>query len=109
MRELAAEAISVVPVRPVKEVLKAVETRASGLIQDIPAPTVGQIPIPTGLFSSRAFGLTPQSRQPLLGEHSGHILSRLLGYDNTTIDDLIADGVIQQTPVPAETDGRDAD
>lgn len=104
--ELAALGVSAVPVRTVGEVVAAPETRAAGLVQDVEDAFEGAIPVPTGLFASRAFGLDSQRREPLIGEHTREVLRETLGYAPAAIDELLAAGVARETLPPGGDDGR---
>jgi crotonobetainyl-CoA:carnitine CoA-transferase CaiB-like acyl-CoA transferase len=83
-----------------KDALADPATREAGLVQDVPDAYAGAVPVPTGLFASAAFGKAPQRPEPLLGQHSRDVLTRMLSYPDTEVDRLIAAGVIHETEAP---------
>ncbi|MFN0145165.1 MAG: CaiB/BaiF CoA transferase family protein [Dehalococcoidia bacterium] len=90
---LSAEGLSAVPVRSIAAVVKSEESWAAGLVQEVLDARAGSVPVPTGVFASRAFGRAPQSAEPLLGEHTRSVLRDLLGYADPEIDRMIERGI----------------
>lgn len=86
--------IPVAPVLTVPEVLEDVHLLERKMIQTLEHPTLGKIRAfgsPIQFSASPAVQPTPS---PLLGEHSGQVLERFLGFDPAEIERLRAEGVL---------------
>ena len=76
--------------------------RGTFIPQDRPGLGVKHYPTQPYRFAS-AGSLDPQ-RSPLLGEHTREVLSRILGLDQTELDELERDDVIGTVPIAARPD-----
>ena len=65
--------------------------KARGFIQYVDHPENGRVPLMRHPLRMR--GAVKQGRSPLLGEHTDEVLAEVLGYDQTRLDALRADGV----------------
>lgn len=80
------------PVRTVEEALHSPETRARGLVTQLPHPTAGNVP--NVAFPMR-FSDTPvvaPVAAPRLGEHTQQVLRELLGFDEAQLSEAARDG-----------------
>ena len=64
---------------------------ARKLVQEVEHPVAGTVQLMRPAIMMP--GLEPLERSPLLGEHTGEVLSEYLGLDAATIADLAAQGV----------------
>lgn len=81
------------PVRSPGEALLSPEASERGLVFALPHPTAGVAPVIAQPFQ---FSRTPcrYETPPVLGQHTKQVLHELLGYDDTRIADLAANGAI---------------
>jgi crotonobetainyl-CoA:carnitine CoA-transferase CaiB-like acyl-CoA transferase len=88
---LRAAGIPSGPVNTVAQALADEQVAARGLIVDTEHPRWGTVRQPA---SPVRVGATPPSRRraPRLNEHLGDISAELLGYDQMTLAELVADG-----------------
>jgi formyl-CoA transferase len=94
LSELMEAGIPVAPVLTVPEVLEDKHLIERKMIQILDHPTLGKIPAfgsPILFSGSEPVRPTPS---PLLGEHTGQVLQKFLGYDDARIEELRSDGVI---------------
>jgi formyl-CoA transferase len=92
--ELMEAGIPVAPVLTVPEVLEDEHLIDRKMIQILQHPTLGKILAfgsPISFSASQPVQPTPS---PLLGEHTGQVLQRFLGLDDTRIEELRDSGVI---------------
>ncbi|MDW8424410.1 MAG: CoA transferase [Meiothermus sp.] len=88
-----------VPVTPVNNLAEAFtepQARARGMLQEVEHPTLGSIPLLGSPLAhlSRTPAQAP-AHPPLLGEHTGAVLSEVLGYTPEQIRALVAAGVVR--------------
>ena len=84
-------------VRTVAEALRSPETRARGLVTQLPHPTAGTVP--NVAFPQRFHG-TPAPQPvaaPTLGQHTRQVLETLLGYDARRLDEAARAGAFGRT------------
>jgi crotonobetainyl-CoA:carnitine CoA-transferase CaiB-like acyl-CoA transferase len=89
-------------VRTVAEALCSPETKARGLVTQLPHPTAGMVP--NVAFPMRFLG-TPAPAPvaaPTLGQHTREVLGALLGYDAHRFDEASRAGAFGQTGGSAE-------
>jgi len=101
-RDLVAADIPAGPIHNLEDVFQDAQVQASGLLQTVPHPTLGDLPqvgLPLHLSKhpQRDLRLPP----PVFGEHTVQVLQQL-GMDEATITRLQQDGVIHQAP-PTDT------
>jgi crotonobetainyl-CoA:carnitine CoA-transferase CaiB-like acyl-CoA transferase len=96
VEKLSAAGIAAAPVQTAQEVLADPHLHQRNMLiemersDDVEAPVV--IPGNPVKLSKMAEG--PESRVPWLGEHTRAVLHEELGLDDSTIDELVADGVV---------------
>jgi formyl-CoA transferase len=91
---LRAAGVPCAPVNDLADVFADPQVAHLGMVQDVPHPALGSVRL-TGIPAT--FSATPPAirrHPPLLGEHTIEVLRDLLGYDDATIRDLRASGVI---------------
>jgi crotonobetainyl-CoA:carnitine CoA-transferase CaiB-like acyl-CoA transferase len=86
--ELSAAGVPAAAVQDVGEVAEHQQTRALGLIQELPEPTVA---LPLSFDGERALHHSPP---PRLGEHTAEIL-RETGYEDAAIAELEREGIVR--------------
>jgi crotonobetainyl-CoA:carnitine CoA-transferase CaiB-like acyl-CoA transferase len=97
VREAQRRAILVVPVQGVMDIARDPHLRARGFFQTVPYPQLGMdLEVMRPPFISSGYRASAR-RAPMLGEHSGEVLSGLLGMDPGTIDVLSARGIVHQS------------
>jgi crotonobetainyl-CoA:carnitine CoA-transferase CaiB-like acyl-CoA transferase len=95
LTRLAAAGVPAAPVQHVGEVAQHEQTRALGLIQDTPRPTVA---LPLSFDDRR---VTHRSPPPRLGEHTAEIL-REAGYSDADVAALEAEGIVRIARLDAQ-------
>ncbi|MCP3937070.1 MAG: hypothetical protein GY708_17075 [Actinomycetia bacterium] len=90
---LVARGIPAAPFRFVEQAMFDPDARAAGLIHEWQHPTLGKIVMPAAPVSFSGSHYEAAGATPALGEHTDEILRRL-GYDEITIDRLVADGIV---------------
>jgi crotonobetainyl-CoA:carnitine CoA-transferase CaiB-like acyl-CoA transferase len=99
---LKAVAVPCGVVRSPGEALLSRESAERGLVYNLDHPTAGKVPaIASPVRLTGTPGPVP-SASPLLGQHTTTVLSELLGYDEATIGELAASGVIGRAPARAD-------
>ena len=94
-------------VRSVGDALRSPEARAREAVSWIPHPTVGQVP---NLRSPIRYARTPvadPTPAPTIGQHSEQVLREVLGYDDTHLAALAAEGVFGDRIAPRTTAAGD--
>jgi len=94
VREGQRRSILVVPVQGVSDIASDPHLRERGFFQSVWHDQLGaSIKTMRAPFGSTAYEMETV-RAPALGEHSREVLSSLCGFDEETIDDLVAGGVV---------------
>jgi crotonobetainyl-CoA:carnitine CoA-transferase CaiB-like acyl-CoA transferase len=87
-------------VRTVGEALHSEETRARGLVTEIPHPTAGKVPNVGSPIRLSDTPLVAPVAAPLLGQHTRHVLKRVLELDDDAIDARRAQGAFGARGAP---------
>jgi formyl-CoA transferase len=95
IKRLEAAGIPVAPFRFIEEVMTDPASYEAGLIYDEVHPKVGPMTMPAAPISMSGADYYARQGTPALGEHTDDIL-RELGYDESTIDRLVADGIVRR-------------
>jgi crotonobetainyl-CoA:carnitine CoA-transferase CaiB-like acyl-CoA transferase len=76
------------------------QVQSLGRMQTVEARDIGDMEVPSFPlgFGPQSLPIQAQPDAPLLGEHNHTILQNLLGMPQTTIDGLLADGILIQVP-----------
>ena len=82
------------PINYVDKVLEDEQVLARDMIVEVDHPVAGKLKMPGVAIKLSETPGSIRSAAPLLGEHSGHILEKYLGYDEDKIKQLIEDGVL---------------
>ena len=69
-----------------------------GMVRTVRDPILGEIQIPGFPFKFSAQTQLPEMQAPLLGQHNGEVLARVLGYDADRIAALERDQVLVSAP-----------
>lgn len=94
LERLAEAGVPAAPVRDIAEVAADEQTRALGILQQLPHPTIrdlATLALPLSHDGERLRHLSPP---PLLGEHSAEVLAEV-GYSGDEVDRLAASGVVR--------------
>ena len=100
LERLERAGVPAAPVQDVGEVARHEQTRALGLIQPLPHPTVpgfATVAPPLSLDGERVLHRSPP---PLLGEHSAEVLAEA-GYADEEVAELVSAGVVRPGKPPA--------
>ncbi|XP_061410670.1 succinate--hydroxymethylglutarate CoA-transferase isoform X1 [Lethenteron reissneri] len=83
------------PINSMRQVFSDPQVLHNGLIQHMDHPTAGHIavPGPPVRYGDHEEGY-PAVPPPLLGEHTGEVLTRLLGYSDAAVAELSRDGAV---------------
>jgi crotonobetainyl-CoA:carnitine CoA-transferase CaiB-like acyl-CoA transferase len=95
------------PVNSVAQALRDPHTLARGMVVETEHPYFGTVrqvgsPLRVGASAERE-----HRRGPRRGEDAGYVLGELLGYDESRIKSLTAQGVVDPAPAPAHEPGDD--
>lgn len=80
-------------VRTIKEAFDCDEMRERGLLSQISHPTAGTVPNIAPPFHFERTPVVDPIAAPLLGEHTKEVLAQYLGYDESRLEELQAQGV----------------
>jgi formyl-CoA transferase len=94
LERLEADDVPVVPLYNVAEVLKDPQVRHLALVEELDHPQAGKLQFVGGPVRYDGLVKEPSTPPPLVGEHSAAILKEL-GYDQTALEELVAQGVTQ--------------
>lgn len=83
--------------RILEEVMFDPDAEAGDLIHRWQHPTLGEVRMPAAPLSFSGADYRANDTTPAIGEHTDEVL-RELGYDEATIERLIADGVVRRQP-----------
>jgi formyl-CoA transferase len=100
---LAASGVPAAPVADTRDVVEAEQTRALGMLQPLPHPSIPALRVPALPLSfddERALHGRPP---PRVGEHTEELL-RELGYDEREIGVLVRDGVAARVTRAGDAD-----
>lgn len=82
------------PVNTIEQVFEDPQVRHRGLRIDLSHPLTKSVPLVGSPLRLSASPVRYQTPPPLLGQHTGEVLSQVLGLDAATIEQLQRDGVI---------------
>ena len=94
--DLSAAGIPVAPVNGVADTVNDPHVMAREMIVDIPHPAGGSFKAPGNPIKMSAADPDTFSAPPVLGQHTAGVLKDVLGYASSKINQLIADGAIEQ-------------
>jgi len=94
------------PVLSIKDAIEMEHTQSRGMIAEFDHPVCGKqktlgSPFHLTYADGRKYE-TPYRAPPVVGQHTESILSKLLGYEQTTIEELVHDSVVRGSSVPGE-------
>ncbi|XP_068940496.1 succinate--hydroxymethylglutarate CoA-transferase isoform X2 [Petaurus breviceps papuanus] len=87
------------PINSMREVFAEPQVLHNGLIMEMDHPTVGKISVPGPAVRYSGFTMDEPKPPPLLGQHTVEVLTTSLGYDDSTIRDLLRAGVVAQAEI----------
>ncbi|VTU36526.1 Succinyl-CoA:(R)-benzylsuccinate CoA-transferase subunit BbsF [Variovorax sp. PBS-H4] len=73
-------------VRTIEEALVSPETKARGLVTEIPHPTAGKVPNIAGPMRFSDTPVVAPVAAPVLGQHTREVLERVLGFDAARLE-----------------------
>lgn len=88
------------PVRLLEEVLVDPEAHEAGLLQSDTHPRLGTYTMPAAPISLSGSEYRARNEFAAFGEHTDQLLEEL-GYDQATVDRLVADGIVRRADVDA--------
>ena len=92
---IAGVGVTVTPVNTIKDVLEDPQAKARNSLWEVEHPTIGKLPLlASALQHMSRTPAAPQGPPPLLGEHTGQVLSEDLGISEEEIAELKEAGVI---------------
>ena len=101
LARLTAAGVPAAPVADVADVVGAQQTEALGMLQPLAHPTIPELRLPAIPLWLDEERVPHRSPPPLVGEHTAEILAEL-GYAESELADLEADGVIRTRSLPAD-------
>jgi len=93
LAKLEAAEVPCAPVMEIHEVIADPQVEARGMLSQMEYPGAGSFKVVNLPFKASGMRQPPETRAPLLGEHTDEILKEL-GYDSAGIDALEQNGVI---------------
>jgi crotonobetainyl-CoA:carnitine CoA-transferase CaiB-like acyl-CoA transferase len=94
LKRLEANDVPVVPLYNVAETLADPQVRHLDLVEELAHPQAGKLQFVGGPVRYDGLAKEPSVPPPLLGEHTAAIL-KAIGYDQATIDELAAMGIVK--------------
>lgn len=91
------------PVNDIQEVFDDEHVLARGMVRSYAHPTLGEVRYPPSPVKFSGWE-SPDESAPMLGEHTGQVLSERLDLDSATIRVLSREGVIKTWPEQEEVD-----
>jgi crotonobetainyl-CoA:carnitine CoA-transferase CaiB-like acyl-CoA transferase len=91
---LSAAGVPAAPVADVEDVVSAEQTKALGMLQPVPHPSIPDLRLSSLPLSFDGERVAHRLPPPAVGEHTAEIL-REAGYEDAEIESLAADGVIR--------------
>jgi len=101
LARLAAAGVPAAPVADVADVAGAEQTEALGMLQPVAHPSIPELRLPAIPLWLGEKRVPHRSPPPLVGEHPAEILAEL-GYSESELAELEADGVIRTRSLPAD-------
>ena len=96
VRELRAAGVPAARVCFLEEALADPDHHAAGLLQSFAHERLGPTTLPAAPITFSGSGFSAAETVPRFGEHTDEVL-RHLGYDEATIDRLVADGIVARS------------
>jgi len=96
LTDLTAAGIPVAPVNGVEDTVNDPHVLSRDMIVEIPHPSGGSFKAPGNPIKMSAADPDTFSAPPLLGQHTIAVLQEVLGYEDSKINQLIADRAIEQ-------------
>lgn len=93
--KLRAAGVPAGPIRTVGEAMTSPESESRGIVQQVPHSGVGEVPIVRSPMMLTGTPVRDPVGAPVHGEHSGAVLSDVLGYDEVRIAELAASGTVK--------------
>ena len=94
LKQLETNDVPVVPLYNVAEALADPQVRYLDLVEELAHPQAGKLQFVGGPVRYDRLAKEPSAPPPLLGEHTAAIL-KAMGYDQATIDELAARGIVK--------------
>jgi crotonobetainyl-CoA:carnitine CoA-transferase CaiB-like acyl-CoA transferase len=94
LARLAAASVPAGKVRKVSEAFTDQPELAGEMVAEVPHPELGKVKVVGSPFRFSASSLAEPSQPPLLGEHTGAVLERVLGVDAAEVAALHGQGVL---------------
>ncbi|MGQ9586360.1 MAG: CaiB/BaiF CoA transferase family protein [Anaerolineae bacterium] len=82
------------PINTVDQVFQHPQVQARGMVVEVPHPAAGAVRLVRSPLNLSRTPTRVRSHPPLVGEHTGEVLSRLLGYTEGEIRALRSEGVV---------------
>jgi formyl-CoA transferase len=86
-----------------KEIAEEQSLRATGTVVEVDHPTRGKY-LTVGNPVKMSDSITEVKRSPLLGEHTGEILTKVLGYSKKEYEAIKSSGAITPPEKPAKAE-----